>query len=295
MNGNDDEPDFDEGEPEENDEEYAAEEEAENEVVTEAEENEIDTPQEEQSPEEAPASEEAPAENAQGKDNGIFKLNTVKTPGINVVGKIDLSAINQQTRPKKKSKEEKRKEREAKEKQRVDNKRPAPTTANETNEADGERKKRKRIKKERIDIEHNIDNSYSSDRNNGNNKPQPSKLKKPVKAEVNEEDVQKQIKETLARLTAKGQKKKRQMAERETGSLLDQSPGGSRTRNGREPHLEAHRVCYRQRPGQPHERARKQRHRHLHEPGYHGIYQPGVSTPKPSTSWPKSSDSRPNM
>ena len=207
VNGNDDEPDFDEGEPEENDEEYAAEEEAENEVVTEAEEDEIDTPQEEQSPEEAPASEEAPAENAQGEDNGIFKINSVKTPGINVVGKIDLSAINQQTRPKKKSKEEKRKEREAKEKQRVDNKRPAPTTANETNEADGERKKRKRIKKERIDIEHNIGNSYSSDRNNGNNKPQPSKLKKPVKAEVNEEDVQKQIKETLARLTAKGQKK----------------------------------------------------------------------------------------
>ena len=155
----------------------------------------------------AEASEEtkeaAPAE----KGDNIFKLSTVKTPGINVVGKIDLSAINQQTRPKKKSKEEKRKEREAKEKQRVDNNKRPATPPNDNTENDGERKKRKRIKKERIDIEHNIDNSYSSDRHNNGKQQQPSKLKKPIKAEVNEEDVQKQIKETLARLTAKGQKK----------------------------------------------------------------------------------------
>ena len=140
------------------------------------------------------------------RNEEIFKLNTVKTPGINVVGKIDLSAINQQTRPKKKSKEEKRKEREAKEKQRSDTKRPVTSQNENTNtESDGERKKRKRIKKERIDIEHSVDNSYSSDRHNSGK--QPPKLKKPVKAEVNEEDVQKQIKETLARLTSKSQKK----------------------------------------------------------------------------------------
>ena len=195
-------------EPEESKESRTAEKDDKDEVVDMPNDDEENTPQEEKTAEETPVAQEEHAENTPEKDNGIFKLNTVKTPGINVVGKIDLSAINQQTRPKKKSKEEKRKEREAKEKQRVDNKRPAPATAPETTENDGERKKRKRIKKERIDIEHNIDNSYSSDRhNNGNNKPQPSKLKKPVKAEVNEEDVQKQIKETLARLTAKGQKK----------------------------------------------------------------------------------------
>lgn len=49
------------------------------------------------------------------KENGaeLFTLGTseLKT-NINVVGKIDLSSINQQTRPKKKSKEERRKERE---------------------------------------------------------------------------------------------------------------------------------------------------------------------------------------
>lgn len=207
-NDSNDDTDFEEEAPEENKESRTAEEDDKEEVVDMPNDDEGNTPQEEKTAEEAPVAQEEHAENTPEKDNGIFKLNTVKTPGINVVGKIDLSAINQQTRPKKKSKEEKRKEREAKEKQRVDNKRPAPATAPETTENDGERKKRKRIKKERIDIEHNIDNSYSSDRhNNGNNKPQPSKLKKPVKAEVNEEDVQKQIKETLARLTAKGQKK----------------------------------------------------------------------------------------
>ena len=207
-NDSNDDTDFEEEAPEESKESRTAEEDDKDEVVDMPNDDEENTPQEEKTAEEAPVAQEEHAENTPEKDNGIFKLNTVKTPGINVVGKIDLSAINQQTRPKKKSKEEKRKEREAKEKQRVDNKRPAPATAPETTENDGERKKRKRIKKERIDIEHNIDNSYSSDRhNNGNNKPQPSKLKKPVKAEVNEEDVQKQIKETLARLTAKGQKK----------------------------------------------------------------------------------------
>lgn len=207
-NDSNDDTDFEEEAPEESKESRTAEKDDKDEVVDMPNDDEENTPQEEKTAEETPVAQEEHAENTPEKDNGIFKLNTVKTPGINVVGKIDLSAINQQTRPKKKSKEEKRKEREAKEKQRVDNKRPAPATAPETTENDGERKKRKRIKKERIDIEHNIDNSYSSDRhNNGNNKPQPSKLKKPVKAEVNEEDVQKQIKETLARLTAKGQKK----------------------------------------------------------------------------------------
>ena len=89
--------------------------------------NEV-TPQEAAAEASEETKEAAPAE----KGDNIFKLSTVKTPGINVVGKIDLSAINQQTRPKKKSKEEKRKEREAKEKQRVDNnKRPAtPPTDN---------------------------------------------------------------------------------------------------------------------------------------------------------------------
>ncbi len=117
--------------------------------------------------------------------------------------------MNQQTRPKKKTKEEKRKEREAKDKQRNDLKKPliADAKTGESQETDMERKKRKRIRKEKIDIEKNAPTTNPQSRNNGNPKGPKLKLKKPVKAEISEEDVQKQIKETLARLTTKGQKK----------------------------------------------------------------------------------------
>lgn len=130
---------------------------------------------------------------------------TIAAPKI--LGKIDLDAINQSTRPKKKSKEEKRKERIAKEKQ-----------ANGGANADSEKRKRKRIGKEKVDIEHpggqqaggqkqgggNNDNR----RNKNKNADRPNnKAKRHIKAEVSEEDVQKQVKETLARLTNKPQKK----------------------------------------------------------------------------------------
>ncbi len=150
---------------------------------------------------------QAPAEK---KEEEVFSLKP-STPGVslNVIGKIDLSSLNQQTRPKKKSKEEKRNERIAKDKEKS-----AQTTAN--NPAAGDRKKRKRIGgKEKIDIEKtsmqqdsNAGNSRKNERNNRHEKPaKDNRAKRPVHTEVNEEDVQKQVKETLARLTSKGQKK----------------------------------------------------------------------------------------
>ncbi len=150
---------------------------------------------------------------AEEPKNEVFSLGSVSaTPMPQVLGRIDLDSINQQTRPKKKSKEEKRKEREAKQQQAT----PAAGTANVQN---GERKKRKRINKDRVDIEKTAstiganperknqqsnNNATNANKKNGKPNKQP---KRPVKAEVNEEDVQKQIKETLARLTQKGQKK----------------------------------------------------------------------------------------
>ena len=124
-----------------------------------------------------------------------------------ILGKIDLDAINQSTRPKKKSKEEKRKERIAKEKQ-----------ANGGANADSEKRKRKRIGKEKVDIEHPSGQqaggqkqgggNNDSRRNKNKNADRPNnKAKRHIKAEVSEEDVQKQVKETLARLTNKPQKK----------------------------------------------------------------------------------------
>ncbi|WP_455497731.1 translation initiation factor IF-2 [Coprobacter sp.] len=150
--------------------------------------------------------------NEETKEDEIFTLNRPKlTTSINVVGKIDLSALNQQTRPKKKTKEEKKKEREAKDKLRNDQKSVIAGAKPETAELEMERKKRKRIRKEKIDIEKNAPTTNPQPRNNNNNngnqKGPKLKLKKPVKTEIKEEDVQKQIKETLARLTTKGQKK----------------------------------------------------------------------------------------
>jgi len=134
------------------------------------------------------------------EDGGVFHLKSetkiLNAPKVNVLGKIDLSAINQSTRPKKKSKDEKRKEREEKAAQN----------------GGGERRKRQRINnKERVDI--NAAANQNSGRGGGQNGNGNGKKKKrnrgnqkPV--EVSEEDVAKQVKETLARLTSKTQTKK---------------------------------------------------------------------------------------
>ena len=168
-------------------------------------------------PEQKPAPEvkkEEAAPAAEENKNEVFTLGSVAAaPKPQVLGRIDLDSINQQTRPKKKSKEERRKEREAK----------APNNGNtgDATAANSERKKRKRINKDRIDIDKtastiganperkNNQQNNNNNNNNGNKKNgKPNKQPKhPIKAEVNEEDVQKQIKETLARLTQKGGKK----------------------------------------------------------------------------------------
>ncbi len=131
-------------------------------------------------------------------------------PTINVVGKIDLSAINQSTRPRKKSKEERRNERIAKQQ----------GAQGGGAGADGDRKKRKRIgTKEKIDIEKQGNQPGGNNGGGGGGRGRGSRRnerggksgspKRGPHTEVNEEDVQKQVKEVLARLTAKdkGQKK----------------------------------------------------------------------------------------
>ena len=120
-----------------------------------------------------------------------------------IVGKINLDELNQQTRPKKKTKDEKRKERIMKE--RAANNTPGNSESGE------QKKKRKRIGKEKIDIENSANQNVhgkndEAQKRGGKNKDR-QKPKRHIKPEVSEEDVQKQIKETLARLTNKPQKK----------------------------------------------------------------------------------------
>lgn len=148
------------------------------------------------------------------EDDNMIRLSKELKTNINVVGKIDLSSINQQTRPKKKSREERKKEREQRNKSFAkpqDNQFKSQQSSN-ANSDDDKKKKRKRIQKERIDIaeykggDEKARNSHGGE-NGGGNKKKGFK-KNPIKPEVNEEEVQRQIKETLARLTNKGQKTK---------------------------------------------------------------------------------------
>lgn len=149
--------------------------------------------------------------------DGVFRLNPAPQagPGITVKGHIDLSALNQSTRPKKKTKEEKRRERE--EKNRPNGQ-----------QGQGDRKKRTRIGKERVDVNavasqiqnnggnssqknrqgNNANNNANAAGNSGKNKQRHKNHPKqaPVQAEVSDEEVAKQVRETLARLTNKNNK-----------------------------------------------------------------------------------------
>ncbi len=160
------------------------------------------------------------------EDDGIFHLHsTVELAKPKVLGTIDLSTINPNTRPKKKTKEEKKRERE------------------EKNAQGSQRHKRNRIGQERVDVNavgqqiggnrNNGNNGSNDNRNNNNNnnnrnndqRRQKGKVRKvqPLKPEVSDEDVAKQVRETLARLTnksrgskgAKYRREKREIAREE--------------------------------------------------------------------------------
>ncbi|MCI7016517.1 MAG: translation initiation factor IF-2 [Prevotella sp.] len=145
--------------------------------------------------------------------NGAYRLNTSTLAAPKVLGKIDLSSINSSTRPRKKSREEKRRERDERN----------HAAANGQNASGGgDRKKRVRIGKERVDVnavasqvqEHNGQrkgggNNNSGQQNGGGknkNKQKNQRKPLPVQTEVSDEEVAKQVRETLARLTNKSSK-----------------------------------------------------------------------------------------
>ena len=151
------------------------------------------------------------------KEEEIFRLGKpVLKNAPKVLGKIDLSSINTATHPTKKTKEEKRKEREAREQQRKANK-PAANNNNAGGNVanaskDGEKRKRERIKQNKVDVN-----------DARNQKPQKKNNKaKGFKVEVDDEAVQRQIKETIQRLqgnkgksTTSKHKRERRELERE--------------------------------------------------------------------------------
>lgn len=168
----------------------------------------------------------------ENKEDEVFKIRPTEFKSkINVVGQIDLAALNQSTRPKKKSKEEKKKEREEKDKLRQEQRKQMKDAiikeirkSDEKTDKGGlsdeaaKKKKRNRINKERVDINNATSNVSGASRNEKSGKSNQNqgqggkhskdRFKKPVvKQEVSDEDVAKQVKETLARLTNKGKNK----------------------------------------------------------------------------------------
>ncbi len=147
-----------------------------------------------------------------GPEIYTLKSEAKLAPKVNVLGKIDLSALNQSTRPKKKSKEEKRKQREEK---------AAQMHGGANNAQNGEKRKRERIRTGKVDIEEAAkqqqqqgQNQNKKNKNKGGNqnfqdnqqqggKKNKNKNFQPRPLEPNEEDVARQVKETLARLTSK--------------------------------------------------------------------------------------------
>lgn len=144
--------------------------------------------------------EEVQTEKNEEKKNEVFTLRSEEelAPRVKVLGSINLDEINQSTRPKKKTKEERRREREEK--------------AAQGKTQGGGKKKRQRITKERVDIAAAA--RQASQQQGGGGKVQQGSVKRRRKnrpqkpLEVNEEDVAKQVKETLARLTSKSKNKK---------------------------------------------------------------------------------------
>jgi translation initiation factor IF-2 len=161
-----------------------------------------------------------------------------------VLGKIDLESMNQRTRPPKKTKEQKDEERKARlaERQSASRKSKAreedevevvgseerykdkehdnassydvDITYKEDSSNSGDesmtlerRKKRKRIKKEREPIIFQKDREGRQVEELQKGKQKKKKKKIIFKHEISEEDIQKQIKDTLARLTTKGKSK----------------------------------------------------------------------------------------
>ena len=201
------------------------------ETITPAEDEDVeidDTEEEEQEDEPQMPKKQKGKTQLEETENGVYHVATPDT-GLNFkqVGFIDLSNINSKTRPDKKSKAERKKEREEKERARQEAKlKYKESVMQELGHKEGEegqKKKRKRINKGKVDINavanqqktnpkvenKGPQNAKNNQRPNTQNVPQQgkkSKKKKEVKAELTDEEVAKQVKETLARLTTKSVK-----------------------------------------------------------------------------------------
>ena len=197
-------------------------------------------------PKEEPVKAETPNEE-------VFKIQAPQNGGLNIrtVGKIDLEAINQSTRPKKKSKEEKKKEREAKEQQRQQQRQQFKESlmkeikpGDRNQDGDAPRKKnRVRIGGEKVDL--TKADSYSQSQNNSDNRGKDAqkgggrnnkdhRFNKADKADFSNEDVNRQIRDTFSSFqkgktkSSKYRKDKREQVQQRQMEALEQEMAESK-------------------------------------------------------------------
>ena len=125
----------------------------------------------------------------EAKDNGAFRATTTPTlSGPQILGKIDVSGMVPGGKRRKKI-----------DKEKVD------ITRQQPQQQGGGKKNKPEFKKEKENNFNNNNNQQGGGKKNKHNKPQPKPV---VRPEVSDEEVSKQVKDTLARLTAKGAKNK---------------------------------------------------------------------------------------
>ena len=160
------------------------------------------------------------------QEDDVFKIRHQDMPKAPVIlGTIDLDNLNQSTRPKSKTKEQKKKEREERRQQQQQQQQQHQGGQNGGNGQEGGKKKRERIKQGKVDVA-----------KEGANQKSKKAAKRPIKVEISDEEVQRQIKETIARLQgnkgknkgAKYRKEKREHIREQNEEMLEQEAAQSK-------------------------------------------------------------------
>ena len=206
---------------------------------------------------EEPKEEAAPKAEPQNpaETESVFKISSPQNGGLTIktVGKIDLAAINQSTRPKKKSKEEKKKEREAKEQQRQQQRQQfkeslmkeiKPGEKSQNGGGDQPRKKnRVRIGGEKVDLtkadsynnqSQNNENRGKDAQKGGGRNNKDHRFNKADKADFSNEDVNRQIRDTFSSFqkgktkSSKYRKDKREQVQQRQMEAMEQEMAESK-------------------------------------------------------------------
>ena len=202
---------------------------------------------EKQANEEKIVAEEKIVDDSHEEEEEVFRIHDKKLESNLVIkGSIDLDAINEKTRPARKSRSQRRKERLEREQKALNNKKLKEEnikllkkeSLEENRKSTDElkekgKKKRKRIRKSKV----NIDKTNTFDSSPKNRERRRPVLRKPNKTEISDEEVQKQIKETLARLTEKRGGKASAKYRREKREALSHKQREENRQKERESHV----------------------------------------------------------